>query len=126
MYSCFVRYYKLLPFLNPEAPVRIVSPSESEAEVCILSSERLVLSCEISNANAKVCWFCDGMEVNENDNLKLEDEGIYHRLVVPCATIDDSAEYVCETTDDSVTFWVKIEGNFVSYLTFEIVHNILF
>jgi len=63
-------------FLKPEAPVRIVSPSESEVEVCILSSERLVLSCEISNAKAEVCWFCDGIEVDENDNLKLEDDGI--------------------------------------------------
>ncbi|KAI2663414.1 Obscurin-like protein 1 [Labeo rohita] len=92
-----------------EAPVRIVSPRESEVDVCILSSERLVLSCEISKADAEVCWFCDGMEVEENDNLKLEDDGIYRRLVIPCATIDDSAEYVCETADDSVTFWVKVE-----------------
>ncbi|KTG01853.1 hypothetical protein cypCar_00017644, partial [Cyprinus carpio] len=92
-----------------EAPVRIVSPRESEVDVCILSSEKLVLSCEISKADAEVCWFCDGMEVEENDNLKLEDEGMYRRLVIPCATIDDSAEYVCETADDSVTFWVKVE-----------------
>uniref|UniRef100_A0A671M6G0 Obscurin like cytoskeletal adaptor 1a n=1 Tax=Sinocyclocheilus anshuiensis TaxID=1608454 RepID=A0A671M6G0_9TELE len=94
--------------------VHIVSPRESEVDVCILSSERLVLSCEISKADAEVCWFCDGMEVVENGNLKLEDDGIYRRLVIPCATIDDSAEYVCETADDSVTLWVKIEGNFVS------------
>ncbi|KAF4112061.1 hypothetical protein G5714_006856 [Onychostoma macrolepis] len=92
-----------------EAPVRIVSPRESEVDVCILSSEKLVLSCEISKADAEVCWFCDGMEVEETDNLKLEDDGIYHRLVIPYATIDDSAEYVCETADDSVTFWVKVE-----------------
>lgn len=76
-----------------------------------MSSEKLILSCEISKADAEVCWFCDGMEVDENDNLKLEDDGIYRRLVIPCATIDDSAEYVCETADDAVTFWVKIEGN---------------
>uniref|UniRef100_A0A671LFM5 Obscurin-like protein 1 n=1 Tax=Sinocyclocheilus anshuiensis TaxID=1608454 RepID=A0A671LFM5_9TELE len=92
-----------------EAPVCIVSPRESEVDVCILSSEKLVLRCEISKADAEVCWFCDGMEIEENDILKLEDEGIYRRLVIPCATIDDSAEYVCETADDSVTFWVKVE-----------------
>lgn len=110
-FSCFVNHYA--PLLNPEAPVRIVSPRESEVDVCILSSEKLVLNCEISKADAEVCWFCDGMEVEENDNLKLEDDGIYHRLVIPCATTEDSAEYVCETADDSVTFWVKVEGNFV-------------
>ncbi len=110
-FSCFVKHYA--PLLNTEAPVRIVSPRESEGDVCILSSEKLVLSCEITKADTEVCWFCDGMEVEENDNLKLEDDGIYHRLVIPCATIDDSAEYVCETAHDSVTFWVKVEGNFV-------------
>uniref|UniRef100_A0A671LA03 Obscurin-like protein 1 n=1 Tax=Sinocyclocheilus anshuiensis TaxID=1608454 RepID=A0A671LA03_9TELE len=94
-----------------EAPVCIVSPRESEVDVCILSSEKLVLRCEISKADAEVCWFCDGMEIEENDILKLEDEGIYRRLVIPCATIDDSAEYVCETADDSVTFWVKETGS---------------
>uniref|UniRef100_A0A673FZ41 Obscurin like cytoskeletal adaptor 1a n=1 Tax=Sinocyclocheilus rhinocerous TaxID=307959 RepID=A0A673FZ41_9TELE len=51
------------------------------------------------------------VDIEENDILKLEDEGIYRRLVILCATIDDSAEYVCETADDSVTFWVKVEGN---------------
>uniref|UniRef100_A0A8C2A311 Obscurin like cytoskeletal adaptor 1a n=1 Tax=Cyprinus carpio TaxID=7962 RepID=A0A8C2A311_CYPCA len=89
--------------------IEFVKTSKSEVDVCILSSEKLVLSCEISKADAEVCWFCDGMEVEENDNLKLEDEGMYRRLVIPCATIDDSAEYVCETADDSVTFWVKVE-----------------
>lgn len=92
--------------------MRFVSPSEPEVDVCILSSERLVLSCEISNADAEVCWYRDGMEVEENDNLILEDDGIYRRLEIPCATIDDSAEYVCEIADDSVTFWVKIQGTF--------------
>nr|XP_055069179.1 obscurin-like protein 1a isoform X2 [Misgurnus anguillicaudatus] len=92
-----------------DAPVRIVSPSESEVEVCILSSERLVLSCEISKSEAEVCWYRDGMEVDENENLILVEDGINRRLEIPCATIDDSAEYVCETADDCVTFWVKIE-----------------
>lgn len=92
--------------------MRFVSPSEPEVDVCILSSERLVLSCEISKADAEVCWYRDGMEVEENDNLILEDDGTYRRLKIPCATIDDSAEYVCETADDSITFWVKIEGTF--------------
>ncbi|XP_076872111.1 obscurin-like protein 1a isoform X2 [Brachyhypopomus gauderio] len=92
-----------------EAPVRIVCPSQPEVEVNVLSSERLVLSCQISKADAGVCWYCDGMEVEESENLVLEEDGVHRRLVIPSASIDDSAEYVCETDDDSVTFWVKIE-----------------
>ncbi|XP_053085446.1 obscurin-like protein 1a isoform X4 [Pangasianodon hypophthalmus] len=92
-----------------EAPVHILSPSESEVEVCILRSERLVLSCEISKPEAKVCWYCDSMEVEESNNLILEEDGVHRRLVILQTTIDDSGEYVCETADDSVIFWVKIE-----------------
>ncbi|XP_036426457.1 obscurin-like protein 1a isoform X2 [Colossoma macropomum] len=92
-----------------EAPVRIVSPSKSEVEVLLLASERLVLSCEISKAEADVCWYCDGMEVEESEELILEEDGVHRRLIIPRTTIDDSAEYVCETANDSVTFWVKIE-----------------
>uniref|UniRef100_A0AAR2KMY6 Obscurin like cytoskeletal adaptor 1a n=1 Tax=Pygocentrus nattereri TaxID=42514 RepID=A0AAR2KMY6_PYGNA len=93
-----------------EAPVRIVSPSTPEVEVHLIASERLVLSCEISKAEAEVCWYCDGMEVEESEELILEEDGVHRSLIIRRTTIDDSAEYVCETADDSVTFWVKIEG----------------
>ncbi|KAI4883548.1 hypothetical protein NFI96_026922, partial [Prochilodus magdalenae] len=92
-----------------EAPVRIVSPRESEVEVCLLASERLVLSCEISKKEADVCWYCDGLEVEDREGLLVEEDGVHRRLIIPRTTTDDSAEYVCETADDSVTFWVKVE-----------------
>uniref|UniRef100_A0AAY5EL09 Obscurin like cytoskeletal adaptor 1a n=1 Tax=Electrophorus electricus TaxID=8005 RepID=A0AAY5EL09_ELEEL len=93
-----------------EAPVRFVLPSQPEVKVSLLSSETLVLSCQISEAEAQVCWYCDGVEVEESDRLLLEEDGPHRRLIIPSTTIDDSAEYVCETRDDAVTFWVKIEG----------------
>ncbi|XP_072556525.1 obscurin-like protein 1 isoform X4 [Paramormyrops kingsleyae] len=91
-----------------EAPVRIVSPSQSQMELCQQTSERVVLSCELSRANAPVRWYRDGLEVEENDNLILEVDGIYRRLIIPETTVQDSAEYVCDTADDSVTFFVNI------------------
>ncbi|KAK1798804.1 hypothetical protein P4O66_007084 [Electrophorus voltai] len=94
---------------QPEAPVRFVLPSQPEVKVSLLSSETLVLSCQISEAEAQVCWYCDGVEVEESDRLLLEEDGPHRRLIIPSTTIDDSAEYVCETRDDTVTFWVKIE-----------------
>ncbi|XP_048835445.1 obscurin-like isoform X3 [Brienomyrus brachyistius] len=91
-----------------EAPVRIISPSQSQMELCQQTSERVVLSCELSRANAPVRWYRDGLEVEENDNLILEVDGIYRRLIIPETTVQDSAEYVCDTVDDSVTFFVNI------------------
>ncbi|XP_067113962.1 obscurin-like protein 1 isoform X12 [Osmerus mordax] len=91
-----------------EPPVRIVSPSQSQMELCQQASERMVLSCEISRPNAVVRWYRDGLEVEENNNLILEVDGVYRRLIIPETTVKDSAEYVCDTADDSVTFFVNI------------------
>ncbi|XP_077393661.1 obscurin-like protein 1 isoform X2 [Festucalex cinctus] len=91
-----------------EPPVRIVSPSQSQMELCQQVSERMVLSCEISRPNAVVRWYRDGLEVEESDNLILEVDGVYRRLIIPETTVKDSAEYVCDTTDDSMTFFVNI------------------
>ncbi|KAJ8349563.1 hypothetical protein SKAU_G00246930 [Synaphobranchus kaupii] len=91
-----------------EPPVRIVSPSQSQMELCQQTSERMVLSCEISRSNATVRWYRDGLEVEESSNLILEVDGVYRRLIIPETTVQDSAEYVCDTADDSVTFFVNI------------------
>ncbi|XP_043104266.1 obscurin isoform X16 [Puntigrus tetrazona] len=91
-----------------EPPVRIVSPSQSQMELCQQTSERMVLSCEISRPNAAVRWYRDGLEVEESDSLILEVDGVYRRLIIPKPTVKDSAEYVCDTADDSVTFFVNI------------------
>uniref|UniRef100_W5K7R4 Obscurin-like protein 1 n=1 Tax=Astyanax mexicanus TaxID=7994 RepID=W5K7R4_ASTMX len=94
--------------LSIKPPVRIVSPSQSQMELCQQTSERMVLSCEISRPNASVRWYRDGLEVEENHNLILEVDGVYRRLIIPETTVNDSAEYVCDTADDSVTFFVNI------------------
>ncbi|XP_076858629.1 obscurin-like isoform X2 [Brachyhypopomus gauderio] len=99
---------KFFHLIIKEPPVRIISPSQSQMELCQQTSERMVLSCEISRPNASVCWYRDGLEVEENDNLILEVDGVYRRLIIPETTVHDSAEYVCDTTDDSVTFFVNI------------------
>ncbi|KAF6738677.1 Obscurin [Oryzias melastigma] len=91
-----------------EPPVQILSPSQSQMELCQQTSERMVLSCEISRPNAVVRWYRDGLEVEENENLLLEVDGVYRRLIIPETTVKDSAEYVCDTGDDSMTFFVNI------------------
>uniref|UniRef100_A0A3Q3ENL4 Ig-like domain-containing protein n=1 Tax=Labrus bergylta TaxID=56723 RepID=A0A3Q3ENL4_9LABR len=95
-------------FFHLTITVRIVSPSQSQMELCQQTSERMVLSCEISRPNAVVRWYRDGLEVEENDNLILEVDGVYRRLIIPETTVKDSAEYVCDTADDSMTFFVNI------------------
>lgn len=76
-----------------------------------MASERLELSCEISQADTPVRWFKDSLEVEEGPNLILEVDGAQRRLVIPITTVDDTGEYICETEDDSVAFLVTVTGN---------------
>uniref|UniRef100_A0A667WIN6 Obscurin like cytoskeletal adaptor 1a n=1 Tax=Myripristis murdjan TaxID=586833 RepID=A0A667WIN6_9TELE len=71
---------------------------------------RLELSCEISQSDAPVRWYRDGLEVEEGPNLILEVDGAQRRLVIPISTVDDTGEYICDTEDDSVTFLVTVTG----------------
>ncbi|XP_048884334.1 obscurin-like protein 1 isoform X1 [Brienomyrus brachyistius] len=91
-----------------EAPVYIVSPNQSHVELCGWALEQVVLSCEISKAEAEVRWFRDGLQLEDMDGLFLEVDGLHRRLIIPAATTEDSADYICETTGDSVTFTVIV------------------
>ncbi|MGH0116900.1 UNVERIFIED_CONTAM: hypothetical protein FKN15_040889 [Acipenser sinensis] len=91
-----------------EPAVQIVSPSQSPMVLEFLTEECVVLSCEVSRPNADVRWYQDGLELEETEDLILETEGVHRRLIIPKAAAQDSAEYICDAVDDSVTFMVKI------------------
>lgn len=69
-----------------------------------------MLSCEVSKPDAPVRWYRDSLEVDEGPNLIVEVDGAHRRLVIPMTCVDDTAEYICDTEDDSVAFLVTITG----------------
>ncbi|CAJ0935024.1 unnamed protein product [Ranitomeya imitator] len=91
-----------------DPPVKIINTSDDDTEHKCSSGEPLVLSCEVSMENAHVRWYQDGMEVEENVNIRLESDGRHHRLVIVCAGPEDSGEFVCDTGDDSVFYNVMV------------------
>lgn len=92
-------------------------------ELSYLASERLELSCEISQSDAPAHWYRDGLEVEEGPNLILDVDGARRMLIIPFASVEDTGEYVCDTQDDSVAFLVTITGEtkkeFKSFLYFD-------
>ncbi|XP_008110065.2 obscurin-like protein 1 isoform X1 [Anolis carolinensis] len=90
-----------------ELPVRVVH-SNSDAVHVYQVSEHVELTCELSCADVLVCWYKDGEELEENDGLLLESEGLYRRLVITAAKAQDTGEYVCDAGGDSVFFNVTI------------------
>uniref|UniRef100_A0A3B5MSE5 Obscurin like cytoskeletal adaptor 1a n=1 Tax=Xiphophorus couchianus TaxID=32473 RepID=A0A3B5MSE5_9TELE len=67
--------------VRPEPPVTIVEPKDDIVMTCYISEE-INLQCELSRSNGKVCWFKDGQEVQESDNIQLRSEGPYRRLTI--------------------------------------------
>ncbi|XP_043850339.1 obscurin-like protein 1 isoform X4 [Dromiciops gliroides] len=90
-----------------EPPVRILFPQD-EVSLAAVSSERVILMCELSRAGAPVRWYKDGLEVEESEALVLESEGPHHRLVLPAAQPQDGGEFVCDAGDDSAFFLVTV------------------
>ncbi|XP_067393755.1 obscurin-like protein 1 [Emydura macquarii macquarii] len=93
-----------------EPPVRILRPQQRSLELRVLALERLELRCELSVAEARVRWFKDGLEVDETENLLLWAEGAQRCLAVPQARAEDAGEYICETRDESVSFDIRVSG----------------
>uniref|UniRef100_A0A5F8H2L6 Obscurin-like protein 1 n=1 Tax=Monodelphis domestica TaxID=13616 RepID=A0A5F8H2L6_MONDO len=90
-----------------DPPVRIVSPQDM-VSLASLSSERVVLKCELSRAGVPVRWYKDGLEVEESRTLILENEGPHHRLILPAAQPQDGGKFVCKAGEDSAFFNVTI------------------
>ncbi|NXJ59862.1 OBSL1 protein, partial [Rostratula benghalensis] len=101
------------PWLNPatcpppEAPVRIVS-SNKEAPHAYLAGQHVELWCQLSHLVAPVHWYKDGKEVEESENLVLEQEGTRCRLVLPCAQLQDTGEFICDAKDASVFYHILV------------------
>uniref|UniRef100_A0A8C8AP77 Obscurin like cytoskeletal adaptor 1 n=1 Tax=Otus sunia TaxID=257818 RepID=A0A8C8AP77_9STRI len=90
-----------------EAPVRIVSSNE-EAPHTYVAGQRVELWCQLSRPAAPVHWYKDGEEVEADKSLVLEQEGLWHRLVLPCARPQDTGEFVCDAGGDSAFYTVTV------------------
>ncbi|XP_068543743.1 obscurin-like protein 1 isoform X7 [Anas acuta] len=90
-----------------EAPVRIVSSNEGFPHA-YTAGQRVELWCQLSRAEVPVYWYKDGQEVEEGESLVLEREGTWCRLVLPCARLQDTGEFICDAGDTSVSYHVVV------------------
>ena len=93
----------------PDPPVHIVAPRE-HVFVHAITSECVMLTCEVDREDAPVHWFKDGQEVEESDFVLLESEGPHHRLVLPSAQPSVGGEFQCVAGDERAYFTVTITG----------------
>ncbi|NXV16316.1 OBSL1 protein, partial [Cepphus grylle] len=100
---------RLSPAMCPpaEAPVRIVG-SNKEVPHTYVAGQRVELWCQLSHLVAPVHWYKDGEEVEEGENLLLEQERLWCRLVLPCTRPQDTGEFICDARDASVSYHILV------------------
>uniref|UniRef100_A0A8C8AG38 Obscurin like cytoskeletal adaptor 1 n=1 Tax=Otus sunia TaxID=257818 RepID=A0A8C8AG38_9STRI len=69
----------------------------------------LVLEVHLSHAHREVKWYKDGEKLQDTGRVRLEEDGAHRSLVVLGATGRDAGEYLCDTGDDSIVFFVTVE-----------------
>lgn len=75
-----------------------------------ITSECVMLTCEVDREDVPVHWYKDGQEVEASDFVMLENEGLHHRLVLPAAQPHDGGEFQCVAGDERAYFTVTITG----------------
>lgn len=72
--------------------------------------EDLVLELHLSHAHGEVKWYKDGEKLQDTGRVRLEEDGTRRSLVILGATGRDTGEYLCDAGDDSIVFFVTVEG----------------
>ncbi|XP_040842367.1 obscurin-like protein 1 isoform X2 [Ochotona curzoniae] len=91
-----------------ESPVHILSPQE-KVSLTFMTSERVVLTCELSRADFPATWYKEGQKVEESEALLVKLDGRKHRLILPEARIQDSGEFECRTEGVSAFFSITVQ-----------------
>ncbi|NWI65969.1 OBSL1 protein, partial [Todus mexicanus] len=96
--------------------VQVLDPLVRILERDILSTHRhfqamedLVLEVQLSHAHGEVKWYKDGEKLQDTGRVRLEEDGVRRSLVVLGATGRDAGEYICDTGDDNIVFFVTVE-----------------
>ncbi|NXJ88164.1 OBSL1 protein, partial [Corythaixoides concolor] len=71
--------------------------------------EDLVLEVHLSHAHGEVKWYKDGEKLQDMGRVQLEEDGTRRSLIILGATGSDAGEYLCDTVDDSIVFFVTVE-----------------
>nr|XP_008257154.1 obscurin-like protein 1 isoform X6 [Oryctolagus cuniculus] len=91
-----------------ESPVHILSPQE-KVSLTFTTSERVVLTCELSRADFPATWYKEGQKVEESESLVVKMDGRKHRLILPEAKVVDSGEFECRTEGVSAFFSLTVQ-----------------
>lgn len=88
-----------------------IARCESDGGKTVEVGEAVVLQCQVSDPNAEVSWYKDGIELRETAKQELLAEGSIRRLSFQSAQLSHAGSYSCKTTDDAAHFHVEVKGD---------------
>lgn len=100
----------MLPQTSPAPPVRIAL-CESDGNKSVEVGEPVVLQCQVSDPNAEVSWYKDGIELREAAKQEMLAEGSIRQLTFQSAQLSHAGIYSCKTTDDAAQFHLEVKGD---------------
>lgn len=106
----------MLPQTSPAPPVRIAL-SESDGNKSVEVGEPVVLQCQVSDPNAEVSWYKDGIELREAAKQEMLAEGSTRQLTFQSAQLSHAGIYSCKTTDDAAQFHLEVKGDKSHFLS---------
>ncbi|XP_067906260.1 myosin-binding protein C, slow-type isoform X3 [Heterodontus francisci] len=89
-----------------EPPVLITRELEDRNE---LVGERVELECEVSEENAQVKWYKNGIELGASPKHRFRTEGKKHWLIIPEASKADSGTFSVKTTGGQSSAVMKVD-----------------
>lgn len=107
----------LLIYSHQSAPLVKFTPlSEMDRNKFVEVGNPIVLYCELSDPEAPVRWYKNGVELQSMEGLHIQSEGTMRRIVIQSADFSHSGVYSCDAIDDVIRFNVEVEGE--SFLFF--------
>lgn len=100
----------MLPQTSPAPPVRI-SLCDSDGNKSVEVGEPVVLQCQVSDPDAKVSWYKDGVGLHEAAKQEMLAEGSIRQLTFQSARLSHAGIYSCKTTDDAAQFHLEVKGD---------------
>ncbi|XP_054646786.1 obscurin-like protein 1a isoform X1 [Dunckerocampus dactyliophorus] len=90
-------------------PVKILRKSDIDTNLKVLSSDDIVLECELSSTDAETKWYKNGCRIEGDGRFCEEEEGTFRSLVILNAELGDSGEYFMDAQDDNISFMVTVQ-----------------
>lgn len=88
-----------------------IARCESDGSRTVEVGEPVALQCQVSDPNAEVSWYKDGVELRETAKQEMLAEGSVRRLSFTAAQLTHAGIYRCKTTDDAAQFHLEVKGD---------------